>query len=153
MDLNDQKEKTKKRITLLAILFFIVTPVIYIFPTFITSPPQLNQAANEMVIYILLIVAVVEPVLYPLVERFQIAQYKRVQNSTMSVYQLYQTCFLIKATLVNSVFIYGLVTFFLMGTNEHIWKFYIIGIFWVIIYWPRGNYLENFLTKAGYDGI
>lgn len=142
-----------RKTRLFALIFFIISPIIYLGVTLYVTAETVNPAANDLLLYMLLILSVVQPALYPLIERFQISQYKRLTESRMNVLQLYHTSSIIKYAMVEAVFVYAIAIYFVTGTTEHIWKFYIIGIFWAIIYWPRKTTFENFLTKAGYDGI
>lgn len=138
---------------MMAVILLIVLPLIYYNVTNVLSNIQPNPVGSKMFIYILMVLSVIQPAIYLFLEKSYITMFKKNKSTKMTVYNLFFTCNIVKFALIDAIYIYGLVSFFLLGTTDHIWKFYIIGIFWAIIYWPRKTTLENFITKAGNDGI
>lgn len=138
---------------MMAVILLIVLPLIYYNVTNVLSNIQPNPVGSKMFIYILMVLSVIQPSTYLFLEKSYITMFKKNKSTKMTVYNLFFTCNIVKFALIDAIYIYGLVSFFLLGTTDHIWKFYIIGIFWAIIYWPRKTTLENFITKAGNDGI
>lgn len=138
---------------MMAVILLIVLPLIYYNVTNVLSNIQPNPVGSKMFIYILMVLSVIQPSTYLFLEKSYITMFKKNKSTKMTVYNLFFTCNIVKFALIDAIYIYGLVSFFLLGTTDHLWKFYIIGIFWAIIYWPRKTTLENFITKAGNDGI
>ena len=67
--------------------------------------------------YILLILALVQPLIIPFIEKFQISNFRKNLKSKMTPEQLYFSVSIIKYTFVESIYIYGLVTY--LVSNDH----------------------------------
>ena len=140
-----KKELTKVRVIALAIGVF--APAIYLIVAQAVSPAE---AGGEvlLIFYILLIMAAVQPMLAPLIERFQIAAYQRQMNSVMTPAQLYTNLTIIKLAFAQASFIYGLVVHLMGGGFTRMLYFYPIGAIWILVFWPRRERMEQFIQKV-----
>ena len=129
---------------------FVGAPIVYIVIASLMQTPEPNLGPNELLYYMLLGIAVLEPLLYPLIERFQIAGFRRANKAGRNVMppvKLLVTLMMIKGAMVNAVFIYGLVVYLLTADFDKIYLFYVIGACWSIFYWPRQDKLEAKLQE------
>jgi hypothetical protein len=135
-----------RRVQLLAVSMLIALPVIYFIVAMLVSPEAGDSSeANRLLFYLLLVVAVTEPALYPLIKRFHMSNLRR-GGTKMSAEQLYFTFSIIKMSLVNAIYIYGLVVYLVTQGFWRLLCFYAVGIVWSIIYWPRRERYERFVT-------
>ena len=134
-------------VILLTFFNLVVAPLIYFFVAFFMKIPLKTGGEQEMLLYILLIVGMVQPVVLPFIEKMQINNYRKNKNSAMSPYQLFTTISIIKMAMIEAVYLYGLVVYFLSGDLTRMLYFYPVGIIWTFIYWPRRDKYERF-TKS-----
>ena len=134
---NEEQTAQLKLVKLFAFFMLVVFPVIYFFVAFYVKVPLKTGGEQEMLFYILLIVGMVQPVVLPFIEKIHIKNYRKNKNSAMSPSQLYTTISIIKMAMVEAVYLYGLVVYFLSGDLTKMLYFYPVGIIWTIIYWPR----------------
>ena len=142
----DNKQFTLTR--LIAAAMLIVGPVIYLFiaNTYTKDNFQAEQSA-ELIMYLLVPIALIEPLLWLLIKRVQLGVYKQKAKET-SLAKMYLSLMNIKLSLVAAVYIYGLVVFFLTNEIMNMSWFYLIGIVWSIIYWPRRSHFERVMNDG-----
>jgi len=133
---------------IMAIMLLIVAPIIfYLISTMLTT--SLTAGGEiKLMFYILLILALVQPLIVPVIERTQISNYRKNLKTKMAPEQLYLTVSIIKFTFVESIYIYGLLTYLVSNQQNLIYYFYVIGVIWTLIYWPRKTKFEEFITKV-----
>jgi len=134
-------------VILFAFLILVVAPLIYFFVAFFVKVPLKTGGEQEMLFYILLLVGMVQPIVLPFLEKMQVGNYRKSKNSSMSPVQLYTTISIIKMAMIEAVYLYGLVVYFLSGDLTKMLYFYPVGIIWTLIYWPRRDKYEKF-TKS-----
>ncbi len=161
----DDVEKDYKRSTLLALIFFIMGPLAYLIVTHFAHIEITANGQNDILFYILLILAVIYPIAIPLIENFQIKLYHKnisetnAPNLSMSVLSktkskqatpsgLYLILFIIKGSFIESSFIFGLVVYLVSGDITRMLYFYPIGIAWSLIHYPTKPRYEKFLEKV-----
>jgi hypothetical protein len=136
-------------VKMLALFMLVVAPVIYlIVATAIPEKQASPEPGTKLMLYGLLVIAVVEPVLYPIIERFHLSQARTTRGRKMPVEQLYVTLSIIKMALVEAIYIYGLVAYLITYEMDKMLYFYPIGIIWSAIYWPTRDRFERFLSKG-----
>ncbi len=163
----EKQNKQYKYFLYFALTYYIVCPIVYfIVPNVIDKGESRASGEIDMMFYILMIIAIVEPIVYPLIEKFQISTYKKNPDKMSSgggtqsfgflsdnapqpgsPMALYFTLSLIKATLVVACYIYGLTVFFMSNDVSYIYYFYPIGVIWTFIYFPRKSQFEKFMEK------
>lgn len=122
-------------------------PILYLVVAQIQSEYLKAPAGNELLLYILLIVAIVSPAAAFVIERFQISQFLAAQASEMQPIDLFFTVSIIKMAMVEAVYIYGFVVFMLSGELANMLYFYPIGIVWSLIHWPRREKYDQLKEK------
>jgi Na+/melibiose symporter-like transporter len=137
-----------RQIRLFAIAFLIVAPLIYLVVAYLVPMPRQEGGQVDMMLYILLIVAVFHPSVVNLIERFQVSSYRKSTQSAMTPENLFMTLSIIKFAFVESIYIFGLVVYFVSGSMTAMLYFYPIGIAWTIFYWPKQSGYENFVQRT-----
>jgi hypothetical protein len=108
-------------------------------------PPE--GTPDNMIIYLLLMVAIGSPALVPIIARSQILIFKSSQNSKMTPMNLFFASSLIGLTFVEAAYIYGLTAFILTGEFVNMLYFYPAGIAWSFVYWPKREKYDQLLEK------
>lgn len=128
--------------------FLVVTPIAYLgIAQFLDTNLWEAEAGNELLMYILLIVAVVTPAAAPLVERVQIQLYRSGKSGHDSPARLFLTLSIIRMAMVEATYVYSFVVFIITGVFTNMLYFYPIGIFWSLVHWPRRVKYEQLLEK------
>lgn len=146
----DENALKKFRITRIAALaMLVIAPVIYPFVAWLlvtaTAKPP---AGGDLLFYILLIVGAVSPLLFPLVAKAQIIEFRKKPRDANDWAGLFFTLNVQRLAIVESSFIYGLVVYFLTHSFERMACFYAIGIIWAVVYWPRREKFEGFVQRG-----
>ena len=141
-------EKRFKLTLLIAIALLIVGPIIYLLvANFNTKDYFEAQESAKLIMYLLIPIAIVGPLLWLLIKRVQLSLYKRKAEET-SMSKMYLSLMNIKLAQVAAIFVYGLVVFFLTNEIMNMSWFYLIGIVWSIIYWPRRSHFERVMNDG-----
>lgn len=142
--------KSPLALTIIQWALLVAAPLFYLLvASIIGAQDHELQPGSDMIYYILIIIAMVQPLVYVLLERFHIANYKRSQVSAMQPGQLLFNLMIIRFALIEAIYIYGLVNFFITHDFSRILIFYAIGIVWTVIYWPTAERRQRILDKIG----
>ncbi|MDF1545158.1 MAG: hypothetical protein P1R58_08665 [bacterium] len=146
-----------KRTRIMAVLLLGVVPVIYlavgqlveVVPHEVVPHEVVPHEGGEsdLLFYILIFLALAQPALYPIIERVQISNFSKAVNRTMKPAQFAFTIALTKLAMVDAIYIFGLVVYFLSGDLSRMLMFYLPGLLWTAIYWPRESSFEELLKK------
>ena len=138
---------------LFATLLLVVFPILYlVIAFFVTSEKNADAGANQMVLYMLMVVAMIQPTAFFLFRKMQVGNYKKSPQAKMSPGQLYLTLEIMKLALIEAVFIYGLVMIIIAGKFENLIYFYVIGIIWSVALWPRRSVMATFMKNLEEHG-
>lgn len=146
--LNDDYEKEFKKSKLLAAILLIGAPFAYLLLAYLIKVDVKSGGEVDMLFYILLIMAIVQPAVAPLVERFHLKRYRSSSASKMSPGQLFTSISIIKFALVEALYIYGLVVYIISGDTTRMLLFYPVGAIWSAVYWPRRSRWERFFQAV-----
>lgn len=136
-------------VKMLTIFMLVVAPVIYLIVAYSIPAGELAvEPGTDLMFYGLLIIAIIEPAIYPLIERFHLNQRRPAAHKQMMVEQLYVTLSIIKMALVEAIYIYGLVAYLVTHEMDKMLYFYPIGIIWSLIYWPTRDRFEKFRSRG-----
>ena len=137
-------------VKIIAFATMVFSPIVYAFiPLFVETVPQLD-GAEHILFYILYFLAMVEPAMYYIIEKFQLSLYLKEKTST-SPEKLFFSLSVIKFSLTHSVYLFGLIVFFVSGDASRFYMFYPIGIIWSFIHWPTEEKYNNFMNKCKKD--
>ena len=141
--------KRFRLVNLLALFMLVIAPVIYLVVAYAIPEKQAApEPGTKLMFYGLLVIGIVEPVMYPLIERFHLKQAPAARDRKMMVEQLYVTLSIIKMALIEAIYIYGLVAYLITYEMDKMLYFYPIGIIWSAIYWPTRDRFERFLSRG-----
>lgn len=134
---------------LITINMLVIAPAAYLAIAIFWLPSGSPVAAEvDLVFYILLIVAALTPTTLPLIERAQLHNFQQQTRGEMPSSQLYYITTITKLALVESAFIMGLVVHMLGGGVWRMLVFYLIGICWSFVHWPREEKMQKFLQRS-----
>lgn len=137
MTVPENAAKELRTTRLLAGVMFGLSPLVLVVVAGVVKIPHQSGGQTDMVFYMLLVIAMVQPAVLPLVERFQIANYRRQPRGKVAQGQLATSIYLTKFALIEGVFVYGLATYFITANWGRFLVFYPIGFAWIAVYWPR----------------
>ncbi len=129
--------KEFRKSNLLAAALLIVAPLVYLLVAYVMQVDVKSGGEMDMLFYILLIVAIAQPAVVPLIERFHLNRYRAGATSRMSPGQFFTSLSIIKFALVEATYIYGLVVYIITGDMMRMLYFYVVGVIWSVVYWPR----------------
>lgn len=104
-------------------------------------------AGNELMIYMLLVIAIVQPLLAPLLAKMEITKHKTHHPNGEASGELFLAISIIRLAMVEAVYIYGFVAYLLTGDIVTMFYFYPIGMVWSYFQWPTRQKYENLLEK------
>ena len=133
---------------IIAICLTIGLPVVILLVSAILSPkPFAPDGVNNMMVFILLIVAIVDPTFYFVIEKTKVSEYRKSTASQMAPDQLYRSLVLVRLALAASCYVMALVVFLITHDILQMLFFYPIGIIWTVILWPRPSGRERFMAR------
>lgn len=150
--LSEKQEKGWKTIIIINTGLLIFSPAVYLFIVWnIFKSPNFDVISepNMMVQYVITGLTIILPMIIP----FAIKIFTSVQNIQLSsdpelrYVGKYQTISIIKGAIIESIYVLSLVIFFINHTVEHLWYFYLYGIFWTYIHFPRKSQYIEFIQK------
>lgn len=142
----DYKQFNMARLVAAAIL--VIAPIIYLFvaQSMTKDVFQADEQA-KLIMYLLVPIALIDPVLWLLVKRFQLPMYQSREEQVGRA-KLYVSLMIIKLSLVAAIFVYGIVVFLLTNEIMNMLWFYLIGFVWALIYWPRKSHFERVMNDG-----
>jgi hypothetical protein len=145
---DEQTEKQLRVLRIITWLFMLVGPCAYLaIAQLIDAKGVEARAGNEILLYLLLAVAIVNPFFAPLIVRAETSKFRKGLSQVKSPAQLFFTLSIIQMAMVEATYIYGLVVFLLTGKLTNMLYFYVIGIAWSFVFWPRREKYTQLLEK------
>ncbi|MEW6410843.1 MAG: hypothetical protein AB1483_00055 [Candidatus Zixiibacteriota bacterium] len=144
---DEKKQAWFGKIRMIAVAMLVVAPIIYLGMTYVIKAAGQQGGQIEMMFYILLAVAIIEPAMAIFIERFQISSFKASQQSQMTPDNVFFTMSVIKFAFVEMSYLFGLVVYLLSGDRASMLYFYPIGIAWTFVYWPKKSTYESFIQR------
>jgi len=127
-------------IPLMSVNILGLAPCMYLWIAFFQSESAAARfpdgGHNDIMFYILLIIAVILPFYITLFERLLISAYRKGKTKDMSRDHLAYTMLITRLAVIHVTFILGFVNFLVEGGLWRLLAFYPIGAAWSIIYWP-----------------
>ncbi|TET95791.1 MAG: hypothetical protein E3J26_02215 [Candidatus Zixiibacteriota bacterium] len=143
-ELNRNYAREFKKSQALAVALLVVAPAVYLLVACVIQIDPRTGGEVDMLFYILLIVAMVEPAVAPLIRRFHLNRYRPYGTSRMSPGQLFTSISVIELVLVELIYIYGLVVYIITGDMMRMLSFYPVALIWSVVYWPRRSAWDKF---------
>lgn len=143
-ELNRNYAREFKKSQALAVALLVVAPAVYLLVAYVIQIDPRTGGEVDMLFYILLIVAIVELAVAPLIRRFHLNRYRPYGTSRMSPGQLFTSISVIEFVLVELIYIYGLVVYIITGDMMRMLSFYPVALIWSVVYWPRRSAWDKF---------
>ncbi len=144
----DTKSHDIRFARIMALAILVVAPLLYLLVAlFLKVEMPQGEAYSGLIFQILMVLAIIDPFLLPLIERFQISLYRTDRQSRMTPSQLYRNNVLIRLCFVEATFLYGLVVCLITGDTGAMLWFYLIGAVWAVVVWPRQARYQRFLER------
>jgi hypothetical protein len=141
-----EQEKKKFNVTrLIAIGLLVVMPLLYFAIVKGLQFPSMNPAANELLFQILIIVALLQPVMIPVIEKTHIQLLKK--NKALNPTDAFMLLMIIRCSIIEAIYLFGVITYFNTYNLTSMLYFYPIGIIATIVYFPRESTYETFKEK------
>jgi hypothetical protein len=136
-------------VNMFAWMLLVVAPIAYLAVAFVIDPQPSTPAGDaEMLVgRILVALALIGPLLTPLIERTQLTTFRRNTASAMTTEQMLRQLVIIRLALVEAVFIYGLTMRLITGSLTWMALFYVIGAGWAVLRWPTDGRVERLRAK------
>jgi hypothetical protein len=124
----------------------IVAPVIYVV---VASFLEVDAApaGDNLFVYLLFAIGLLTPTVVPLLDRSYISSWKKDGTPTMETMQLLVMLVIIRTSIVEAIYIYGLVAFLVTGEMLNMLYFYVIAICWTFVYWPTESRQQSLLER------
>ena len=147
---------------LLALLFLVLVPVLYLIIAFLSKPDRFSpDDSHRFMLYVILIVAFICPPGSIIVKKFQSSNFQQNRGKVMKQEmfgfkkrevkmtpgQFYINSLIVQLAFVEAVFVYGLIIYFVSADIVNMLYFYIIGIIWSVIFWPREEKARTFMKS------
>lgn len=143
---DDQKQFT--RTIWIAIAELIVGPVTYLVVATLNTKDYFQaQESATVIMYLLIPIAAIGPLAWLLIKG-SLVRVARQKTEETPLAKTYLTMTSIKLAQVAAIYVYGLVAFFLTNDMMNMTWFYLIGIVWSIIYWPRRSHFERVMNHG-----
>lgn len=147
----DELNRIYKQALLIGMLMLVGLPVVLaLVAVFAASggwEPAPNRAANKFMFLMVGLVALAEPFMALIIQKIQIAGYRKNTGTKMTVGKFVLNREIIRFSFVNSVFVLGLVVFLVSRELSYMLYFYIYGLIWAVIYRPRREKIKTLMKS------
>lgn len=140
-------DKSHATLRWIAVAMLLFVPLIVLVICSVLEAPAEPDAGAELMLYILLVLAVVDPLFALFLERFLLGSASGAKRAGMGAVQMVQQVGIIKLAFVEATYIYALVVYLVLGDFTAALYFYPIGIAWSAVMWPRRERFEQQVRK------
>ena len=88
-----------------------------------------------------------QPLTIPFISKIQIQNWLKEESESKSPAALFVMLSIIKSSLIETIYIYGLIVYFLSGDIIKSLYFYPVGIAWSVVHWPTRGRFDNFVSR------
>ena len=150
-DETEHIDKQLRTIRIIALAMLVGAPVVYlVVASLMNIQPPPEGTPDNLIIYLLLMVAIGSPAFAPIIMWSQIQTFRSNQNSQkskMTPMNLFFTMSIIGMAFVEAAYIYGLVAFILTGEMVTMLYFYPAGIAWSFVHWPKREKCDRLVER------
>ena len=144
---DEKAEAFWKRVKLIAFSMLVFSPIAYAVIGYILDIEPRTGGEFDMMLYILLMVAIVQPALGKIIARYQVDAFRKNPEAKMTRDQVYLSLAMIEMAFVDAIYLYGLLQVLLTADYNRMLYFYPIGIAWTFMVWPKRSNFEEFVNK------
>jgi len=150
--LTEKQETGWKLIMIINTGILIFCPVVYLGVVWlIYNSPNLEvfSEPNMVIQYVITGLAIILPMIIPFaIKIFTLIENKQLPSDPeLRCVGKYQIISIIRGTIIESIYILAIALFFINHTVGHLWYFYLYGIFWTYIHFPRKSQYIEFIQK------
>ena len=146
--IDEQAEKQLRVLKIITWAMLVVAPIGYLVVALVIDSKGIGaRAGNDILLYVILSMAVVNPFFVPLIVRAETNKYARGMSQAKSPVGLYFLLSIIALAMVEAGYVYGLIAFIVTGKFVNMLYFYPIGIAWSFVYWPRREKYDRLVEK------
>lgn len=151
MSLTEQSvEKQFRTLKVVTWAFLVASPVVYLLVGNLVGRTIGAPAGNELVVYLLFAIGLVQPAFGWVIARIQVQAYRARPQTDMQPVNLFFTLSLIKMALVEAIYVYGLVSLFISGEFLNMLFFYPVGVAWSLVHWPTREKYNRLVESLGH---
>lgn len=160
---DEELDRRVKHGRLLALMFLVVMPLVYLIIAFVLKTERFSpdEGSQRFPVYVLLIVAFLEPVVSVFVRKFQVKNYRQTKGKApqpgplafnkgrteMTPGQFFINVLITQLSFVAAVFVLGLIAYLITAELNNMAYFYALGIVWSFVFWPREEKAKNFMKS------
>jgi len=148
MDYGSQPVAVPKALPVITWAMLVVMPVfLLVLAQFIAAAPTTSGAPYDMVTYILLVVAALEPLPYLFIERVRINNFRKAKGNEAAKGQFFMHVVIMRMAPVTAIYMFGFFVFLIGGEFMRMLYFYPIGLIWTYFRWPSEAYRQEFMRR------
>lgn len=148
MDYGTQPVAVPKALPVITWAMLVVMPVfLLVLAQLVTVATPTTGAPYDMITYILLVVAALDPLPYLFIERTQINNFRKAKGNESSRGQFFMHVTIMRMAPVTAIYMFGFFVFIVGGEFMRLLYFYPIGLIWTYFRWPSEAYREQFFRK------
>jgi len=150
--LSETQERTWMVIRVVAAAVGIVAPAFFFAIAALVHPDSSPLGENgagaiDVAFYLLLILGIVDPLLALLIERPLLADWRR-RPGRRTADRMFFHLAVLRMAFVEATFLYGFVYLLTWDLLMRMLIFYLVGLVWLGLYWPRREKYEQFIEGA-----
>ncbi len=150
--LTEEQEKNWMIARIIAVAMGLAAPALYLVIALSIRPDRGDfdlpaGGHSALVFFMLLTLAIVDPLLVPVIERAQLNTWRRMKGSR-SADRMYLSLVVLRLAFVEASFLFGLVVYLLTYDFLRLLLFYLVGLIWLAVFWPRREKYEQFVQTG-----
>jgi hypothetical protein len=148
MATDEEVSRQWRTLSMIVYALMLVAPVLYLVVVLVVAKDRASALHPVMqIVYLCLAMALLMAIVIPIVEKRVVAAYAVNRPNGMSILEAAQAIVIIKLALIETTYIYGLVTFFVNGVTTYLPYFYALGILYSILFWPSKSRFTELVRK------
>ena len=135
-------------LTIITWAMLVVAPAAYLIIALVLDSQGLGATAgNDVVFYLLFVLALSDPLLAFIIEPSEVSKFKAGKSAAKTSGNLFLSVSIVKMAMVEAVYIFGLVSYLVTGRLDYMLYFYPLGILWTWVHWPRREKFDRLVEK------
>ena len=125
----------------------LVVPLIFLLITYLVPVNPPADTMPDWLLFMFVFLSVFSPAIGKIAEKKSINDFKSGKVAKEMYNQIFFNISLAKIALVEAIFIYALVIFFLTGDQNKFFILWPVGVIWGVVVKPTENSARNFLER------
>lgn len=147
---NSRRDSEYRTLSFINIAMLVVLPIVYLALIYFQRSQigTSSETPPTMLIMVLLGISVLQiAVMIPLVQKIMLANPQRLSNSQGGSGSPAISLFMIRLAQIESIYVFGLISFFIWREITYIPYFYAIGILGSLLFWPTRERFDAVADK------